>query len=92
MHKEKLSYGLLLETSKKIQMPFADLLGGVVLENIIARIAGSANKENFWLRNSNVIGKEQYQKNLVLHLEYDYVIEKLKNSTSKEEVINLLNL
>lgn len=66
MHKEKLSYGLLLETSKKMQMPFADLLGGVVLENIIARIAGSANEENLWLRNSNVIGKEQYQKNLVL--------------------------
>ena len=90
MHKEKLSYGLLLETSKKMQMPFADLLGGVVLEDIIARIAGSANKENFWLRNSNVIGKEQYQKNLVLHLEYDYVIGKLKKADPEKNEQTLL--
>lgn len=90
MHKEKLSYRLLLETSKKMQMPFADLLGGVVLEDIIARIAGSANKENFWLRNSNVIGKEQYQKNLVLHLEYDYVIGKLKKADPEKNEQTLL--
>ncbi len=80
MQKEQLSYQILLEKSKKENIPFSDLLGGAVLEEAVRRISASEYRENLWLRNGTVLGKEQYEKNLVLSLEYDYVIQKRKKT------------
>lgn len=76
MVKENLTYQMLTEKARKEKMTFSNLLGGVVVEEIVRRISASEYQENFWLRNGSILGKEQYEKKLILHLEYDYVIPK----------------
>ena len=82
MKREQLSYELLLERAEELQIPFSNLLGGAVLEEIVQRIGLLEQGEYFWLRNGNVLGEKQYEKKLILCLEYDYVIEKSKKTDS----------
>lgn len=82
MRKEPLTYRMLTEKAKEDRIAFSNLLGGAVLEEIVRRISQSEYLELLWLRNGNVLGEEQYKKNLLLQLEYDYVIQRLKKSDS----------
>ena len=83
MQKEQLSYEMLLEKSKETGISFSNVLGGAVLEEIVRRISVSDLGENLWLRSGTVLGIKQYKKNLVLTLEYIYIIFKL-NRKNKE--------
>lgn len=83
MQKEQLSYEMLLARSRETGISFSDLLGGAVLEEIVRRISTSEFGENLWLRSGTVLGIRQYKKNLVLTLEYIYIIFKL-NRKNKE--------
>lgn len=83
MQKEQLSYEMLLEKSKETGISFSNVLGGAVLEEIVRRISVSELGENLWLRSGTVLGIKQYKKNLVLTLEYIYIIFKL-NRKNKE--------
>ena len=80
MKKERLSYALLLGRAEELQIPFSNLLGGAVLEEIVRRIGLLEQGEQFWLRNGNVLGEKQYRKKLTLYLEYDFIIEKSKKA------------
>lgn len=82
MKKGQLSYELLLERAEEMQMPFSNLLGGAVLEEIVRRISLLEQGEHFWLRNGNVLGEKQYGKKLILCLEYDYVMRRSKKADS----------
>jgi len=84
MKKEQLSYELFLERSKELQIPFSDLLGGAVLEEIVQKISLLEQGEHFWLRNGNVLGEKQYRKKLILCLEYNYVMEKPKKTDDSQ--------
>lgn len=75
MEKEPLSYELLLERSRKLGIPFSNLLGGAVLEEIVNGIGHMEQGEHFWLRNGMVLGEKQYARKLILSLEYDYTAE-----------------
>lgn len=81
MGKDHLNYELLLERAKTLHIPFSNLLGGAVLEEIVQRIDFLEQGEHFWLRNGTVLGEQQYAKKLVLCLEYDYVTEKQTNES-----------
>lgn len=83
MQKGQLSYEMLLEKSKETGISFSNVLGGAVLEEIVRRISVSELGENLWLRSGTVLGIKQYKKNLVLTLEYIYIIFKL-NRKNKE--------
>ena len=91
MKKEQLSYELLLERAEELKIPFSNLLGGAVLEEIVRRIGLLEQGEYFWLRNGNVLGEKQYGKKLILCLEYDYVMGKSKKAdgagTQTDEII-----
>lgn len=76
MHRERLTHDMILEKSGQTGIPFADILGGAVLEELVRRISVSEYNENLWLKNSNVLGQAQYGKKLALNLEYVYVIFK----------------
>lgn len=89
MQKEQLSYEMLLEKSKDTGISFSNLLGGAVLEEIVRRISVSDYGENLWLRSGTVLGIRQYKKNLVLTLEYIYIIFK-PNKKNKEMTDQML--
>lgn len=84
MGRDPLSYELLLERSRKLQMPFSNLLGGAVLEEIVNRIGLMEQGERFWLRNGTVLGEKQYAKKLILSLEYDYAVESPKREDEQQ--------
>lgn len=88
MREKPLSYDMIFEKSKELKLTFSDLMAGAVLEEIVRRICKSEYSDVLWLRNGRVLGKEQYRKNLVLNLEYDYVIQKkLKEQKSENEFL-----
>ena len=72
MQKEWITQRLLIEKSRETGVPFSGLLGGAVLEETVRRISMTKEGENLWLKNSTILGKEQYKKNLSLSLEYDF--------------------
>ena len=78
MNKERLTYEMILDKSKETGILFSNLLGGAILEEIVRRISQSGYSENLWLRNGNILGISQYEKNLILTLEYVYLIERLQ--------------
>lgn len=80
MQRETLDYNMLLEKTRETGLVFSNLLGGAVLEEIVRRIGESEYSKSLWLKNGSILGKEQYEKNLTLNLEYDYVIQKLPKS------------
>lgn len=73
MQAECLNYEMLLERSKEKNLPFSNLLGGAVLEEVVRRISESEYGKNLWLKNKNVLGIKQYEKKLILSLEYDHM-------------------
>ena len=71
---EEWNYEKLLQKSKEMGLPFAKLLGGAVLEEAVRRIGGSEYGARLRLKNSDVLGREQYERKLTLHLEYACVV------------------
>lgn len=84
MQREPLSYENLLEKSRKWNLSFSDILGGAVLEDIVHKISESEYGEKLCLRNHSVLGRAQYEKKLVLNLEYAYMLSKEDGKTDKE--------
>jgi len=77
MQKErKITTDFLQEISKETGIPFSKVLGAVMLEEIVRLISESEYSKEFWLRNGNILTRENYLRNLELKLEYDYVIQK----------------
>lgn len=93
MQKEQLSYPLLLQKAKEEGMTFSNLMGGAVLEEIVYQIGLSAYQERLWLKNHGVLGKNQYERHLILQLEYDYVVSfEHKANREKEDRVLLEEL
>lgn len=84
MQKDQLSYEMLLEKTKETGLTFSGALAGAVLEEVVRRMGRSEYSNNLWIRNGDILGIEQYKKNLRLSLEYDYVIQKLKKSEAEK--------
>lgn len=63
--------------SEELGIPFSNLLAGYVLEELMYLIEDSPFSLFLWLKNSNVLGIEQYQKKNILTLEFGYVTDKL---------------
>lgn len=82
MAKERLTYTLLSSKAEKEKMSFSDFLGGVVLEEVVNRIANSDAAKCMWLRNSDILGKDKYIKKLQLTLEYTFILQKLPKGNS----------
>ena len=89
MQNGQLSYQMILEASRAWHMPFAQVLGGAVLEEIIRRISVSCLHEELWLKNGSIIGKEQYAKHLHLTLEYACIVSKQGDPTGLTKLSKL---
>lgn len=89
MQNGQLSYQMILEASRAWHMPFAQVLGGAVLEEIIRRISVSCLHEELWLKNGSIIGKEQYAKHLRLTLEYACMVSKQGDPTGLTKLSKL---
>ena len=50
------------------------ILGGAALEETVRRISESEFGTWLWLKNKTVLGESQYQRKLILNLEYDYAM------------------
>lgn len=72
---EKLTTAYLQEISAQTGLAFSKLLGAVVLEEVARMICESEYSNEFWLRNDNALTRENYERNLKLRLEFDYVIQ-----------------
>lgn len=71
--------------SEELGIPFSNLLAGYVLEELMYLIANSPFSLFLWLKNSSVLGIEQYRKKTILSLEFGYVTDKL--AMKKEGVV-----
>ena len=77
MQKEqKLTAVFLQDMATQKGLAFPKLLGAVVLEEAVRIICESEYSGEFWLRNGNILTKENYDRNLKLNLEFDYVMQK----------------
>ena len=74
MKNERLSYELIQEKSRETGISFSSLLGGAALEETVRRISESEFGTWLWLKNKTVLGESQYQRKLILNLEYDYAM------------------
>lgn len=63
--------------SEELGIPFSNLLAGYVLEELMYLIEDSPFSLFLWLKNSSVIGIEQYRKKNILTLEFAYLTDKL---------------
>lgn len=71
--------------SEELGIPFSNLLAGYVLEELMYLIEDSSFSLFLWLKNSNVLGIEQYRKKNILTLEFGYVTDKL--AVKKEGIV-----
>ena len=71
--------------SEELGIPFSNLLAGYVLEELMYLIANSPFSLFLWLKNSEVLGIEQYRKKNILTLEFGYVTDKM--AMKKEGVV-----
>lgn len=71
--------------SEELGIPFSNLLAGYVLEELMYLIEDSPFSLFLWLKNSNVLGIEQYREKNVLTLEFGYVTDKL--AMKKEGIV-----
>lgn len=63
--------------SEELGIPFSNLLAGYVLEELMYLIEDSPFSLFLWLKNSSVLGIEQYRKKNILMLEFAYLTDKL---------------
>lgn len=73
---QKIQAAVLQKISAQTGLAFSKLLGAVVLEEVARLICESEYSGEFWLRNGNILTRENYERNLELRLEFDYVIQK----------------
>lgn len=66
----------LKEKSEELNIPFSNLLAGYVLESLVYLIEDSPFSMFLWLKNSNVLGMDQYREKNVLTLEFGYVTDR----------------
>lgn len=71
--------------SEELGIPFSNLLAGYVLEELMYLIEDSPFSLFLWLKNSSVLGIEQYRKKNMLTLEFAYVTDRL--AMKKEGVV-----
>lgn len=71
--------------SEEFGIPFSNLLAGYVLEELMYLIEDSPFSLFLWLKNSSVLGIEQYRKKNMLTLEFAYVTDRL--AMKKEGVV-----
>lgn len=71
---QKITTAVLQKLSAETGLAFPKLLGAVVLEEAVRLICKSEYSGEFWLRNGNILSRENYERNLILNLEFDYVI------------------
>lgn len=71
--------------SEELGIPFSNLLAGYVLEELMYLIEDSPFSLFLWLKNSNVLGIEQYRRKNVLTLEFGYVTDRL--AMKKEGIV-----
>lgn len=63
--------------SEELDIPFSNLLAGYVLEELMYLIEDSPFSLFLWLKNSSILGIEQYRKKNILTLEFGYVTDRL---------------
>lgn len=71
--------------SEELGIPFSNLLAGYVLEELMYLIEDSPFSLFLWLKNSSVLGIEQYRKKNILTLEFGYVTDKL--AMKKDDIV-----
>lgn len=71
--------------SEELGIPFSNLLAGYVLEELMYLIEDSSFSLFLWLKNSQVLGIEQYRRKNILTLEFGYVTDRL--AMKKEGVV-----
>lgn len=71
--------------SEELGIPFSNLLAGYVLEELMYLIEDSSFSLFLWLKNSHVLGIEQYRRKNILTLEFGYVTDKL--AMKKEGIV-----
>ena len=71
--------------SEELGIPFSNLLAGYVLEELMYLIEDSPFSLYLWLKNSSVLGIEQYRKKNILTLEFAYVTDRL--AMKKEGIV-----
>lgn len=72
----KLTIAVLQKRSAQTGLAFSKLLGAAVLEEVVRLICESEYSGEFWLRSGSILTRENYERNLKLRLEFDYVIQK----------------
>ena len=71
--------------SEELGIPFSKLLAGYVLEELIYLIEDSPFSLFLWLKNSSILGVEQYRKKNLLTLEFAYMTDTL--AMKKEGIV-----
>lgn len=71
--------------SEELKIPFSNLLAGYVLEELMYLIEDSPFSLFLWLKNSSVLGIEQYSKKNILTLDFAYTTDKL--AMKKEGIV-----
>ncbi|MDD6057721.1 MAG: hypothetical protein PUB98_05625 [Clostridiales bacterium] len=84
MEREIIDRRALKEKSEDTGIPFSNLLAGYVLEELLYLIADSDFAPYLWLKNSEILGLEQYKKKNLLTLEFSYVTDE---STGKAQAL-----
>lgn len=64
---------LLKEKSIELDLPFSNVVRGFVMEEILRLVYKSQYASNMWLRNSHVLGVEQYRLGKETPLEFYYI-------------------
>lgn len=71
--------------SEELGIPFSNLLAGYVLEELMYLIEDSPFSLFLWLKNSSILGIEQYRKKNKLTLEFAYLTDRL--AMKKEGIV-----
>jgi hypothetical protein len=75
----------LKKRSKELDIPFADLLWGYVIEDLMLRICDSRYGELLWLETYPVLGSDAYREKERRTLRFCYREAKMKKSAAKTE-------
>ncbi|MCM1284204.1 MAG: hypothetical protein NC180_10970 [Muribaculaceae bacterium] len=58
--------------AERLELPFANLLWGYVLEDLMLRVCASAYREHLWLRSERPLGEEAYRRGTEPELSFFY--------------------
>ena len=75
MEHSRVEKAALKAKSEELKIPFSNLLGGYVLEELMYLITDSQFAGSLLLKNDDIFGIEQYRKENVLTLEFVYLLD-----------------